>query len=519
MSKQCCHWKHIAKAHALAFLVSLVSCAFEIPVDTDGRTEDADVLYRVYLPAMPLDTVHMEMEINRWQYGDTIRFLLPPVYADNPLPEQAGENVHNVVIRDTAGALVMSATRDDFQVAGYECRMVITAAEPPLRVEYDVTFGYSPRDGLPLPHIGATEGYLQGTYLYALPCGPDTSIVGIWRTPWTLKVEYELGNGVELYGDPTHGVRFRNAYELLFSTSALGGDSIGGSDAADIPFRIVNLQDTLYDQTTLHDSLEGHFSVIVKDVAGLFGDLGDWPLTVILGVNKGGGLEGMHAFSILNPMADDTQGVWNAVAAHELIHCWVGVRVGDIEDPWWKEGTTTYLGLLVAARHSMCSRGYLEGILLKDLKDSADVANHALSSGSVRRLLFSPGQDDCIDLVYMKGAQVSMLMDTEIRLGSDGAMSLDTIVADLCREFDGRAFGRNDYLSRIRAHTRTQAVDTLFERYVEEAGAIDTARLRSAYEQLDSLGAFGDLPRSTASVLVQGALPKRGMVGLPKGKW
>ncbi len=512
------HLGWIAKAQTLAMGALLVSCAFEIPVDTDvqGSAAENDIHYMVHVPSMPLDTVHVEVLVERWHAGDTVRFLLPPVYADNPFPEQTGANVHNVVLRDTSGVPLMFA-QDTVGIGGFDTRMVLASADLPIRMEYDVTFQYAARDdGLPLPYVGDSEGYLQGTFLYAVPVSSDLALTSIWRSPWSIGVEYELGEGVELYGDPVDSARFENAYELLFSTSALGGEVLVDNENANLPFRIVNLLDTLYDQTTL-DRLESGFGVVVDDVAGVFGRLGEWPYTVILGVNGNGGLEGMHAFSIVNPTDEDSNGVWNMIAAHELIHAWVGVRVGDYDDPWWKEATTNYLGYVVAARNGLCPDALVEGVLLKDLRDSSDVINYALSNSFVRKELFSP-TDDLIDLVYIKGAQVCMIMDLEIRKASDGATSLDSVVGRFTRLYTGSAFTREEYLTFIRNESGAD-LSPHFAEYVDRAGHLEDSLLRPTYMQLGEMGAFGEDWSGAAAKARQRATLEQALTGLPKGKW
>lgn len=472
----------------LAAVALLCLSCTEVPTDPQLQTPpDGPALrYTVHIDSMPTDTVRVTVRINRWESGDSVRMIAPPMYADNPMPPQSGRNVHNITLRDESGAAV-AFSADSMQFGLYRSLVLTAPIRLPMTLEYDVTFGYQPWYGLPLPYVGERGGYLQGTYLFAAPYDGTGGLAHIWRRPWDMHLEYELGDSLYLRGDPSDGAGIRNVYELFFSTSVLGGDVVISGSGGVQDFQFVNIQDTTYGDSML-TAIESGFADIMSDVTGLFGSLGGRPMTVIMGVNKGGGLEGMYAFSIYNPSAADVDGLFHVVAAHEAIHSWIGVRVGDYDDPWWKEGTTNYLGFVVAARNGLCSRRLLEQTMLADLGDSADVRQFALSDAAVRSRLFAP-ENDMVDLVYVKGAQVCMLMDRRIREASGWSLGLDDVLGAFAREYDGAAFSRGAYLSYISSSTGADLTQ-LFARYVDSSGAIADSVLSAELAALYAAGVF-----------------------------
>jgi predicted metalloprotease with PDZ domain len=309
---------------------------------------------------------------------------------------------------------------------------------------------------------------------------------------------------VPFRGNPIPHSYPRTAYELLFATAAMGGEEIAAGSAAGQQFRFVNLRDTVYDPV-MKARLAQRFAAVTSDVVPLFGTL-DWPLTVILGVNRGGGLEGTHAFSIISPWWADSNGVFDMVAAHELLHCWIGIRTGELDMPWWKEATTNYLGYLVSARQGLVSSGLLSWAMTVDLTDSADVRDYALSSSRVREYLYDSAQG-MTNLVYTKGAQVCMLMDLRVRLASGGTTSLDRLVAQFCRAWDGRAFRLSDYRAYLEGQSGAD-LGPVFDRWVDQPGAIPQAVLTASFDSLRATGAFGTLSRARRAAPATAALAR-----------
>jgi hypothetical protein len=332
-------------------------------------------------------------------------------------------------------------------------------------------------------------GYLQGNYIFLIPFRSSETI-DIWRDAFDLAVTFSAGEGIEICGDPQPEARFRNPYELLFSTNAAGGrilriDQAGGQD-----FRYVSLIENDTTTAGFMDTVSQTFSILLEDIAPVFGTIDDAPVTVILGIHRSGGLEGMHAFTVNgpgNPM----------VMAHEMLHSWIGLRVGDLEDPWWKEGTANYLGFLIALRNGLIDQVYLDTNILVDLSEDPNVTGYALSDPFVRDNLFQPGAW-MYQLAYTKGAQVCMLLDREIRVSSGQTTTLDGVLGAFVQEFDGKAFTREDYLLFITQYSGAD-VSVIFQEYVDKAGVIPDSVLFEAHEALMGMGAFGAVTAKSAA--------------------
>jgi hypothetical protein len=474
-----------ALVSVIGSLALLMFSCISDPVSEPGKS--GEIEYLVSIPEMGMDTLTVHCSLRKWESEDSVRFVAPPVYADNRLLVESENNFHNLRIETNGGQPVEYAT-DSMTVGPENCfTFAFSSLSLPATIRYSVTFHYDSSFILPRPGIDGAAGFLQGSYVFIIPYR-NRDCVHIWRDPFPIGVTYECGPDVAVMGDPVPRVLFNNAYELLFSTSALSPLVLGSGGSGREDFRLVTLRtDTCIDNALL-DKVFDDYQRMFGDIKSIFGEITECPVTVILGNYPRGGFEGMYAFSIFFPWHDDPPGVFNQVIAHETIHCWVGLRVGDYDDPWWKEGTTNYLGFLIALRNGLIQRSYFEDALMGQEFDTAIVNAFSMDDPRLRSSLFS-SDTNFAPLVYTKGAQVSMLMDYAIRLGTSNAWSLDMVLGAFVKEFDGRAFHRWQYLDFIYAASGVD-IGGIFSRYVDTPGIIPADTLSAAYHGLDSLGAF-----------------------------
>lgn len=453
------------------------------------------IRYRVAVPRMPAESVSVEVEISSWGYGDSVQLIMPPVYADNPLHPAEMPYVSAPVIRG-ADSNDVPYRADSILIGNHTSPCVhFTVSQLPASISYWVKFAGIPQNTdhfSPPPFVGESKGYLQGNYLFAIP-SHSADMVELWRTPLSFEVEFEIGEGLSFYGEPRSGAVFNTPYELMFSTSyfcseILSQGTAGGQDFLFLHFR---------PETTLVAGVAQNLKTTMEKMLGklcpAFGTIdAGHPITVAIdGVRWMGGHEGTRGFSIYHPLTEDTLGVFDAVMAHEILHFWVGIRTGDKEDPWWKEGTTEYLGIQVACELGLAKPSYASFVLLEDMSKDPKVLGTALSDPSVRKDLFSRDTlKDQVKLVYYKGAQVSMLLDRAIRVSSGGVATLFDAVAVLCRQFDGKAFTRSDYVTVIQNISQAD-VGEIFSEYVDKAGVIPDSVLAQSYQYLAAQGAFG----------------------------
>jgi len=472
-------------------LIHLFGCA-KSPSGPD--TIENSYNYFVNIPSLGIDALHIRLQIYKPEPGDSIRLLAPPIYADNPWLEPTASNFHNVSVVDAADKPIEYVS-DSVAVGLYKSLSIsLPNCDSILTIDYDVTFNYVDTVNMPVPYIDNVSGYLQGSYIFLIPYN-SIGMADIWRSNYNISVNYSVATNISFYGDPAPLTYFDNPYELLFSTGALNANLLAQGETGDQPYQFVFLPKGEAINPQLVQKVKEDFEIILNDITSIFNPFINTPVSVIFGVNKGGGLEGMYAFSILNPWENDSTGWINMILAHEVIHFWIGNRVGDYEDPWWKEGTASYLGYQIALRNNLCSDYFINRKLLKNLSNDSGVNAYALSDPEVRKYIFAQ-INNCESLVYDKGAQVSMLLDRRIRETSDSRTSLCGVLGEFVKEYDGKAFYRGEYLSYIKNLSGADVSD-IFTDYVETIGAIPDTVLTENCTALINMGAFGDINLSS----------------------
>lgn len=466
-----------------------------IPILLLSCSDDSDtgnnLLYRV-TPRLKSDTtVSIQLDLTQ-QEGDSITLLLPPIYADNPILTTEPNDIQNLVVVNSNGD-TLTPREHTVALHQFNMRAISFENDSSITVTYDQHFLFDTTavtySHMPTPTIDENGGYLQGSNLFAIPYHGE-ELVDLWRAPTPFTVTYDLTNCDNLMGDIPEWSG-RNLYELLFSTSLLDGQILSYGRANNQLYRFIAPSNSF----TAIDSATVAFDTILSHSIDLFGTL--FPthyMSVILDVSKGGGLEGMFAFTIYSDLWNiPTDGIntFNMVLAHEAVHFWIGVRVGDYDDPWWKEGTTNYYGYLISGATGTAEMSFVRRELLLDLSPYPTVQTMALSDPSLRYMHYEELETQTYTvLTYYKGAQVSMIMDAYIREQTNGRYSLASALQPLFKIYNGSAFTRTQYLNNILQITGVN-VSSLFETYVDTPGVIDYEVLETAFETVHRYGGFG----------------------------
>ncbi len=495
-----------------SFLLILYSCAYS-PFSSSEYQSRNRLEYCVNIPDMNRDSILVSVRIPQWRCSDSVRLLAPPVYADNPHLIQTQNNFFLVSAINRSGGRI-SLSKDSCKVGIFNSlSLSFPTSELPATIEYYVKFQYEPHRYMPQPEIGEFSGYLQGNYLFLVPYR-SCETVDVWRdSVFSMQVTYNLGSNVSLAGDPD-SVIFKSPYQLMFSKSALfyapaaGNQVLYSGEACGQPFRFVNISFSTPFPQDLIDKTVRDFVEIVKYLTPGFGTASDLPYTIITGMNDDIGLEGTFAFCLRNPKWDDTAAIAMTMA-HEYVHLWIGILVGDYDDPWWKEGTTTYLGVLIPKVNNLCSYQYIRDGLVKDLSTVPHVDEYIISSPEVRALLYQGDLAPNIGTaVYVKGAQINMLLDRYIREASGNKTSLLDILAEFVYQFNGRAFHRNEYISFLNQRSGGD-VQQIFSTYVDSPGIIPLSVLEENFDALAELGAFGEIDTLRCKDTVESASYKQ----------
>jgi predicted metalloprotease with PDZ domain len=206
-------------------------------------------------------------------------------------------------------------------------------------------------------------------------------------------------------------------------------------------------------------------------------------------------MEGMYAFWIFNLLETDPQGATAVVLSHEFLHSWIGVRVGEYDACWWKEGASFYAGYLIAKRNNISTQDlFKKEIVTVDLTGT-DV--YALSDPAVRPAIFTNKKIGAH--VYRKGAQICMLMDQRIRDATHDKADIIDMLAVFVKKYDGQSFYLHEYVTFIKQYSGAD-VDDIVANYVTQKGLIPDSILLKNYRALGNRGALGTfIPETTGT--------------------
>jgi hypothetical protein len=197
-------------------------------------------------------------------------------------------------------------------------------------------------------------------------------------------------------------------------------------------------------------------------------------------------MEGTHSFISRYPHVDPDSTI-AMVFAHEAYHHMIGIRCGDLDDPWWKEGTANYLGYAKSAELNLSKKSKVYDRFVRPSSLNDAEKGHSPSEEYVRENQYAL---KLYRLTYTKGGQISMLMDEAIRKATDNSITLHDATAELCKEYLHSAFNRGQFISHFRQYGECD-ISGIIEHYADTPDSIPPAILSHAFNYLDSCGAFG----------------------------
>jgi hypothetical protein len=443
-----------------------------------------------YVLSIPsVDTVHVLAEFSPLDDNGVAKILFPPFNADNPVVTFNGNNIHNLKLTNAA---IADSLRAGLWLGDSVQSVLVNTTGLSFAIEYDITFPYSPNTSPGYKTIlpgryGQADGYFQGNYIFCVPAfGADQS--AWWRR--SLDAQVSLGRPVagSVHGIPLQPFTCGTVYELFFTQFAITDNvlSCGGTSSSGIVV-LSSHQPPAEAGSLICADLAKADSICAKHFPPLL-----VPRAVIL-QDSGSGMEGLFSFYMANWSYAELFHTFRPVIAHEALHAWIGIRTGDLDDPWWKEGTASYLGRVLGANIGF-PKDSLRPQLVKDLSANPMVNGKAMSDPYVRHYLYDRDSNvNCLVLVYDKGAQACMILDKMIRQATGNASTLFSKTGDLCTRYDHSAFSRSQFKALLEENT-TLDLSGFFDTYIDRAGAIDTAVLSGAWHFLDSCGAFSTKP-------------------------
>jgi hypothetical protein len=446
------------------------------------------ISYALSIPTV--DTIHVSAAFAHEAAGGITRILFPPFGADNPVITFLGNNIRNLRLTN---ATITESLGISLWLGDSVQSMLIDAQSDSFSIEYDVTFPYDPNGSLALRTIlpgryGASDGYFQGNYVFCVPAYGSTKAAW-WRTGIDAQVSViqPIAAGA-VHGIPLQPFQCYTIYELFFLQWAVSNNVqlCGGTSSSSVV--VLSAQQPLPDMPSL----------ICSDLANADRLCGSVfpsllaPRTVIL-EDSGSGMEGTFSFYMINWQGTDYTSSVRAITTHEALHAWVGIRTGELDDPWWKEGTASYLGRVLAANVGL-PKDTLRPQVVKDLSANPMINQKALSDPYVRDHLYDKDTSvNCIVLVYDKGAQACLLLDKLLRQSTNNTATLFSKTGALCSRYDHSAFSRSEFKALLEENTSLD-LSSFFAKYIDVPGVVDTTVLSSAWHFVDSCRAFDGKP-------------------------
>lgn len=449
-----------------------------------------------YVLSIPsVDTIHA-LATFTMENGGVAKILFPPFIADNPAITFKGNNIHNLKLTN---AIITEPLGTSVWLGDMVQSMLVNSPDGFFSVEYDVTFPYGPNGSLALRTIlpgryGAADGYFQGNYVFCVPAYGTTK-ASWWRKNIDGQVSLSQPavssvNAGSVHGIPLTPFACYTIYELFFLQWAVSANVLEcGSLSSSIVALSANRP--LPDMPTL---ICGDLANTDGICAGVFPPPAA-PRTVIL-EDSGSGMEGTFSFYMINWQGSDYTSSVRAITTHEALHAWIGIRTGELDDPWWKEGTASYLGRILAANAGF-PKETLRPQLVKSLRANPMTGSVALSDPYVRDHLYDRDTNvNCIVLVYDKGAQACMLLDKMLRHATKNTATLLLKTGELCTRYDHSAFSRAQFRQVLEDGTGLD-LGGFLSWYIDSPGFLDTSELGAAWRYLDSCGAFDSAGIST----------------------
>ena len=469
-----------------SLLVLLYGCSD--PTRPGENTPKPDLRYAVTFYS--LDSLHVHAEIRSTGATDSERILFPPFAADNPVIVLTKDNIHGLAVNGRPVTRKMGSipwNSDSVQ------QLSLPASSAGLVVDYDVTFPYAPSHSTNyntmLPgDAGNNRGYYRGQYVFCLPRYASDD-VGLWRHPLSAYVSIDAGGlGATVTGAGNGLTALKTPYELLFLQYAVNALDLPCALPLQSDLSIISLSSNAVPAPFLAMTCST-FSAVDGLCLGFFPPHESQKSLFI--VDSGSGLEGTYSFFLRYMVGADPAQWVPGIVAHECVHEWIGVRTGETDDPWWKEGTASYLGILLPYRLGILTdRQLLRKVMTTDLSANVVTQTVSLSQPYVRQNLY--GTDtaaNCIGLVYEKGKQASMILDKILRQASGNTQTLLSKTGVLCTRYDHGAFTRPQFLEVLQEGI-TADVAGFFSRFIDSPGVLDTTLLISTFEWLDSVKAF-----------------------------
>ncbi len=427
-----------------------------------------EIAYTVQVDAQELESVHVEMEINRNQRGE-LRLRMPRWTPGAYRIRRYPKNVHGFRVTDARGDIVPHRY-DSIDT------WIINSDQPVIKIEYGVEVPYQPW----------SHSFSDSTYL--LIEGPSTLmyIDGQRQQPMTVKyaVPQQWQVASPLRALPENHLFYAENYDQLVDAPA----QVGHFQQYEFFLDTAPIEIVLQGQA---DFDPDSFVTMVRKICEYQTDFfGEVPFDrfvffyrVLPGPYAGGGLEHQNSTTIgLSGMLLD-QTVLSAaeVTAHEFFHVWNAKRLMPApfirldyqnetrtRELWFVEGVTSYYEALTMVRTGL----WTEEQFLDEMERQIEQLQRTLERRTVSVedaswLTWERGYLHSGVSFYNKGEVLGLLLDLKIRVATGNRVNLDTVVRALYSEFGMKKRGfTNAVLLRLINRLTAADFSEFFARYV-----------------------------------------------------
>ncbi len=218
-----------------------------------------------------------------------------------------------------------------------------------------------------------------------------------------------------------------------------------------------------------HDLLTEPLEKVVHATAELFGGLTRKRYLVVVNESIHPGEEGgtgqYQGMSLLlpKPRGKDLEETWAHALTHEFLHMWNGIamRPARPDGEWFNEGITEYLTTLLVSRMGLASPTYplrYLTVLYDGYRKQTD--RPSLMAGGERK-----GAN--FYLIYGGGMAFGLLLDQEIRSGSNYKYGIEDLMRGMFAEFGEDKRYRVSDINRVASDLAGNDLSPLFDLYVE----------------------------------------------------
>jgi predicted metalloprotease with PDZ domain len=454
--------------------------------------------YRVRVADESSGTLHVSLRLTNLGEKATLVLRSVPTYMDNPVADARGETVSR--FRATGGVSGKELSVIKRKEKKGETSFVIRRPEKETRVEYEVAISFRESNQtraypIRIPFFRERRALLYGNYVFCYPdFGPAKQVqVG---QPVSIDLSFEFPDHLPLWGVPAK-VELQSIYQLMSLQFGLGRFETEPVHGGGVEAQVVYQEKSEFTEEE-RQVLKQNIARGLAETIDFFGGAPFEEFAVLVYRGDGiGGMEGTFSCQVYAPSGLDLSNTslgrvrtFYSVLVHEIFHSWNPIAFYGKDDPWIKEGVTGYYGEVLSARIGLLEES--------DLNGNFRYYEHQLGKNPLFRTvrLTDPRlwQNEYLNenwrtLSYDRGKAVALLLDVQIREGTQNSKSLDDVMRLLYERYRHRSYSHEEFRAVVREATGVNAA-SFFQSYVAGTTVPSMKEIQQAKKKAQELGVF-----------------------------